>query len=229
MRILRTTLLTLYGMVIGVTYIAVLAIAFPSSIYFTIILSIIVIAIFSFFGNQLAKTSGMSNRKILFLMPLIPFALLGGIIGFGFMFLVIGVLWPIAAIRGIQGERLFRNMMKSKARYIKLFDLEPRLIAGNGTLIEDTGQKGPYRIWWTEDDLFSFGSPASTNEEFISILKGEEHAFNSRCLVEYFGEETGKALLTNIPAHYTTSGKLAQMFPMMKVAKVIRPLLHLGR
>ena len=113
--------------------------------------------------------------------------------------------------------------MKTRNRFTTLDDLRPRLIAGEGTLIEDTGHKGPYRLWWTEDDLFALGVPASTNEEFFAILTGKEHPFNSRCLNDYLDKESGKALLTSIPPRYAVSGKLARLFPKVKVAKVIRP------
>ena len=169
-----------------------------------------------------AKITGW--RSVAFVL-LYPFALLGGMIGFGFILLFMAVMWPYAAVRGVLAVRRFRSRMKTKNRFATLEDLRPRLMAGEGTLIEDTGQKGPYRIWWTQGDLFAFGAPASTDEEFISVLTGEEHPFNSRCLKDYLDEETGKALLTSIPPRYAASGKLSRLFPRMKIAKVIRPFI----
>jgi hypothetical protein len=222
---LRRTLFTLYGTAIGMVYVAVLANAWPLSAVLTAIISIAVVAAFSYFGNRLPKAAEMSDRQVLIAIPFFPFALLGGMIAFGFILFFMAVVWPYAAIRAVAAERRFRAMMKTKGRFATLQDLRARLIAGEGTLIEDTGQKGPYRLWWTEDDLFTLGSPASTQEEFISILTGKDHPFNSRCLKDYLDKEAGKALLTSIQPRYAASGELARLFPNVKVAKVIRPLI----
>jgi hypothetical protein len=111
--------------------------------------------------------------------------------------------------------------MKAKGRYATLNILRPQLNAGRGTLIEETGHKGPHRLWWTEDDL---RAPAPTKAEFMAIVNGEEcHPFNSRCLSEYLDEVVGKALLTSIPPRDITSGKLARLFPRAHIAVVVRP------
>jgi hypothetical protein len=221
---LRRVLFTLYGMVIGLAYITILSIAVPDSLILTAILSLIVL-VFLLIVVAAKKKAKMSYLQLLILIPLLPFALLGDIIAFGFIFLVVAFLWPISAIRAANRNRRFCNRMKANGRFIALNDLRLRLIAGKGTLIADTGHKGPYRVWWTEDDLLSLGSPASTKKEFISIMEGNEHPFNSRCLKEYLDEENGKALLTSIPSRYVGSGKLTRMFPQAKIAKVIRPFI----
>jgi hypothetical protein len=82
----RTVIITFYGMMIGLAYAAILAIAFPRSVIITVILSVIVVAIFSLYSIRLAKFSEMPNWRLALLMPLIPFAMLGGIIAFGFIF-----------------------------------------------------------------------------------------------------------------------------------------------
>jgi len=222
---LRRILFTLYGTAIGMVYVAVLANAWPLSALLTAIISIAVVAAFSYFGNRLPKAAEMSNWQVLVAVPLFPLAMLGGLIGIGFFLLFAAVVWPYVAVRWVAAERRFRKQMKTMNRFATFQDLRPRLIAGEGTLIADTGQKGPYRIWWTQDDLSVLGSPASTREDFISIYEGKGHPFNSRCLKDYLDEETGKALLTSIPARYATSGQLARLFPQVKVAKVIRPFI----
>lgn len=113
--------------------------------------------------------------------------------------------------------------MKVQGRFITLDDLRPRLDTGTGTLIMQWGQKGTYRIWWTEDDLFSLGEPVSARDDFIAVFQGQEHAFNTRCQQQYLDDETGRALLTSIPPRYGRSGKLARMFPRIKVAAVVQP------
>ena len=220
---LRRTLFTLYGMGIGLAYVAVLAIVWPLTAAVTVVLAIIVGAIFTYFGNRLPREARMSTWQLLVAIPLFPFAMLGGMIGIGFVLPVVGIVWSYAAIKAAVAVRQFRMQMKWKNRFATLEDLRPQLIAGKGTVIEETGPKGPYRLWWTEDDLFALGAHISTDEEFISILTGGEHPFNSRCLRDYLDKETGKALLTSIPPRHAASGKLVRLFPQVKVASVVRP------
>ena len=78
-------------------------------------------------------------------------------------------------------------------------------------------------MWWTQDDLFALGSPVTTNEEFMDVLTGKEHAFNCQCLQDYLDADTGKALLTSIPARYARTQWLARQYPRAKVAKIVRP------
>lgn len=220
---LRRTLFTLYGMGIGLAYVAVLQIAWQLSVILAVILGVVVVALFSYYSNRLPTAAEMSDWQLLVAIPLLPFAMLGGIVAFGIIILAMAVFWPYAVARATVVDRRFRDTMKSKGRFARLDELRPRLIAGEGTLIEDTGQKGPLRLWWTQDDLFALGSPVSTDEEFQAVLLGEGHLFNSRCLNEYLDANNGKALLTSIPVRYATSGKLARLYPSARVAKVFRP------
>jgi hypothetical protein len=119
--------------------------------------------------------------------------------------------------------------MMEKGRYATLDELRPRLLAGDGTLIEETAEKGPFRIWWTEDDLLEMGSPVVTPDEFLAVLyEGSEHPFNSKCLHDYLSEDNGKALLTSLPPRYAESGRISRMFPRAKRAMVIRPYIISG-
>jgi len=219
---LRRMLFTLYGAAIGVAYLAILGVFWPLSLAAMIVFSIVVVAVFSYYGNRLPKAAEMSNWQVLVAIPLFPFATLGGIVSLGFVAIFMAVVWPYAAVRAGLAERRFRAMMKTKGRFASLEDLRPRLVAGEGTLIEDMGPKGPYHLWWTQDDLSSYGSPASTREDFIAIFEGKGHPFNSRCLEEYLDENAGTAWLTPIPARFAASGRLAEMFPLVKTAKVFR-------
>ena len=127
-------------------YFAVLAIAWPLSAVLIAIISIVVVAAFSYFRNRLPKAAEMSDWQSFVAIPLFPFALLGGMIGFGFILLFAAVMWPYAAICSLRAVRRFRCEMKTRNRFATLENLRPRLTAGEGTLIEDTGQKGPYCV-----------------------------------------------------------------------------------
>src|SRR5262249_20729399 len=124
-------------------------------------------------------------------------------------------------VTGIRDERRFRKRMKARDRYLTLDRLRQRLEAGEGTLIRESGVKGPVRIWWTEDDIPAKGTLVTTDEEYFAVFRGEPHAYNLHCWQEYLAAETGKAILTSIPPRYAAWGKLARMFPKVPVVTVI--------
>lgn len=221
---MRTILLTIYGICVGAAYAAVLHTALSNEPISTAVLALVLILLFGSLGYGAAKNSEFSNIQSLAFTPLFPILLLGAAIGMVVVLLGLVVLLPFFAVEEIRRVRRFRNEMKSKGRFVTLTDLRPRLNAGEGTLIEETGHKGPYHIWWTEDDLFSLGKAPSTDEELFAILtRKETHAFNSLCLKEYLDDETGKALLTSIPPRYVASGRLARLFPDVRIAMLVRP------
>jgi hypothetical protein len=130
---------------------------------------------------------------------------------------------PVLWVTHLARERRRRSVLAAQGRWVTADVLRPKLDAGMGTLIVESGVKmEPHRIWWTRDGLFSIGNPVSTNDEFRMALVGE-HAFNTQCLRTYLDEKTGSALLTSLRPRYALGGKLARMLPRMKVAKVIRP------
>jgi hypothetical protein len=141
--------------------------------------------------------------------------------GVGFFFIVvIPLARPVFTLQIVRRERRFRNRMKARGRFITVKEVRPRLDAGGGNLILECGLKGTYRIWWTEDDLRSLGPPIATREELVAFARGQEHVFNTRCQKEFLDEETGRAILTSIPARWDRSRKLAQMFPQIKTVTV---------
>jgi hypothetical protein len=221
---MASILFTLYGIAIRLIYAIIAYFIFPLSTTLAIILSVIIFTIFGLYSIHLAKTPTFSYKQLAILMPFIPFAMFAGIIIWVFLFFAMMVALPFLCIGAPIYNYRFQKKMIENNRYAKLSELSPRLLSGEGTLIEETGRRGPYRIWWTEDDLFSLGSPVSTKEEVLSILSGEEHEFNARCLKEYLDKETGKALLTPIPARDAKSGKLAKKYPSVKIAKIVHPL-----
>lgn len=172
-------------------------------------------------GWLLSSTPVESRKPLLWFLPLLPLLFLGVAMVLGLVLFAQTILWPILACYAIRRENRYRNGLRSKGRLIMLDELEARLDIGMGTLILEWGEKGAYRVWWTEDDLKSLGRPASTKDDIEAALQGQ-HPFNTQCQKEYLDEETGKAFLTSIPARYARSGRLAGMFPRMKTAIVYR-------
>jgi hypothetical protein len=219
----RRLCFTVYGVAIGVLWAAflnhrVVANGPVAATIWNVVLAIF----FAFCGWRWAVTLKMSSIRLVMVLPWMPFVFLVSLFGLGSFFVIIAVMSPFWAFQYIRTQRRFRNSMKSKGRFIALNDLRPTLDDGTGTLIIEWWLKGPYRIWWTEDDMLSLGKPATTREEIHALYEGQEHPFNSRCLTEYLDEETGKAFSTSIPARWVRSGKLVRMFPSMKSAAVVR-------
>jgi hypothetical protein len=227
----RKRLFVLYGVVVGLVYAAagsaMLTTAGIKSPVAAVVLMIVLAAAFALYAARVSRTPEKpGNAALVIAIPLMPLFMVLGLLAIGALLLPIAVMYPFWLVKHIIRDRRFRNALKFQGRSITLDALRPRLNAGEGTLIEDTGQKGPYRIWWTEDDIFSLGIPVSKKDKdaFVSAFKGK-HEFNARCLKEYLADDTGKALLTTMPARYARTEKLASMFPRMKVATVVRPFL----
>jgi hypothetical protein len=137
------------------------------------------------------------------------------------MLFVIPIVAVLALRRMLKDGRLMRSLAK-KGRLMPLSQLAPRLEAGEGTLLEETGHKGVCRIWWTSDDLASIAPNIEAGERFVQLLEGNDvDGFNQLCL-DYLGESQGKAILTSIPPRHARSGKLSRRFPKAKRVTVVR-------
>jgi hypothetical protein len=119
------------------------------------------------------------------------------------LFLAAGVSIPIGWVRNRRmrkQERLFTNRMRSAARLLS-WEVANRRAAINGTWIEEYDSfKGPYRLWWSPDDLPS-QSPHPCCFERIPWA-AEDTEFFRWCHVRYTDPEAGTALLVdhaNIP------------------------------
>lgn len=155
------------------------------------------------------------------LFPFAVFVMLGAFVGM-VLILVMVLIWVVPI--GWLDERRFRDRLRVQGRLPRMNELQPKLEAGEGTLMVEMS-KGSRRVWWTPDDVPATGEPVDVedDEEYVAILSGEkEHAFNTYCLREYLDEETGKALLT--PIRPTTCGQLAKRYPKMRVIGVVVPL-----
>src|SRR5688572_27548887 len=67
-------------------------------------------------------------------------------------------------------ERKFRRYLREKGRLMDVSEIEPRLQAGEGTLLEEWGPGGPCRIWWTSDELMSEEPPMQLNERLRALF-----------------------------------------------------------
>ena len=111
----------------------------------------------------------------------------------GWFWLVNDIRWR----RVQREEQAVFDELESRGRYLPWSDLEPRLEAGDGTLIyEIRAIKGLHLIWWTEDDIIALSptplpGPTGFKEQTDELL-----AFAARCVCEYTDIDCGTATVT---------------------------------
>jgi hypothetical protein len=155
------------------------------------------------------------------LILLVPPVLVASLVGVLLAIILFGVLCPVFIVQNVIRERRFRAQMQAAGRYLTWQELLPSLESGDGTLIVETHGTGPFRIWYTEDNIRAKGEPISTDEEILGVLGGKtSHVFNSRCLREYIDSANGSASLTNIRPARVRSGRFQKRFPHAKVVRL---------
>jgi len=124
-------------------------------------------------------------------------------------------------------ERRFLKSLCSQRRFVPWTELEPRLIAGEGTLLVEQAQKMDVRVWWVQEDVLRVAPmpPAAPNELDYNSIK-ETPAFVYWCFKEYINFDTGKASLTVPPFKYPR-GFVEQRFfndrfPRLSVVMTVR-------
>lgn len=227
---IRKVFFALYGVAVGAVYVTVASQLWALNLNLVVIIGIVLSALLGFLGWSLVRAEEASNLQLLLAMPLIPFVLVASVFGVLVVLSLLAVIMPFMMVKQIQHERRYRKRLRTKARFAKLHEIQARLVAGEGTLIDEGVNKGTIHVWWTADDVGSLGKPVSTNEEYMEILAGKrEHPFNSWCLREYLDAESGKAILTSISGRQVKSGKLARRFPNVPIVKVVRPMVETPR
>jgi hypothetical protein len=225
---IRATCFTAFGLILGAGYVVLMYHVAPNDIVGLVFWGIFLPFFFGFMGWGTSQNEEWSDLQRVAFLVLWPMMMVIATVGFWLFILILVLALPVFVVQAMLAARRFRNRMKSDGRFISLPDLRPKLEAGEGTLIEETGHKGPYRIWWTEDNLLGKGTPPSADEDFVAIFEGKDNPFNSLCLREYLDSDSGKAMLTPLPARYAQSGRLARMFPRMQIVMLVRPLLEIG-
>jgi hypothetical protein len=102
-------------------------------------------------------------------------------------------------VQAIQ-ERRFRGQMRGNHRFIEWNTLEPRLHAGEGSLLIEQGQKCPVRFWWTSEKVLQMAPVPPPKQEELDIFGCKEpHSFVLWSNHRYIDSEKGIALLTKPP------------------------------
>ncbi|HYV37430.1 MAG TPA: hypothetical protein VE988_17120 [Gemmataceae bacterium] len=211
----RVTAFTMYGLACGGMNIAfwqeLLQLKLDAGLVFW---GAIVCFLFAGFGFQIAKLKGRTILLSCLLLPFFPVLYLSALL----LAMAVGVVWlPIVmtgfSIKGFLQRRRYRQKLRGAGRLTSVTEIRHRLEVGEGTFIMETGFKGTYQIWWTEDDLLAKGTPVKTNEEIFAVWEGKPHEFNELLLKDYLDEDSGKAILTDIPPKKARAGRLARAFP----------------
>jgi hypothetical protein len=210
------------GAMVGAAYGYGASVATTSGSLASWIVVILGIAIFGWIGFKLADSPEYSTFQKLILLSLVPPVFVASVAGVLLMLGVLVIVSPVFLVQGIRRDRRFRAQMRAAGRYFTWQELLPSLESGTGTLIEESYGTGPFRIWYTPDDVPAKGEPISTNEEILGVLSGKiSHVFNSRCLREYLDPANGSASLTNIRPARVRTGRFQKKFPQMKIVRLI--------
>lgn len=222
---MRTFAFILYGICVGIGYAAAAQFLYPAhEPTTTVVVSAILILFCAWIGWGFSSEKGISLGSAIFAIGLGPLLPLFGVVIFGALMLCLLAVWPFFAISAILNERKFRRMMRKNGRFATIEQLQDKLEAGAGTVIQEAGPKGTYRVWWTDDDVLFLGKLVQTDDEFIEAFRNGADPFNARCLKEYLDTASGKAILTSIPAAHVSSQKFMKKFPRTKTGIVIRCL-----
>jgi hypothetical protein len=206
-QVLRKVLFAIYGGTIGALYMGLVSRLLPvhPAIFWAGL--VIAVVLMARFALQIATrpTGNKTDRDRCFTVAIVPMVLIGVV----FIGVAVLMMLPVVFIAGWREERRFRKQLNGQGRFVRARDLEPRLAAGRGTLIEQHGPKSVERIWYTDDDVRAQGSPA----------RDYDHAFNESCRQQYLDRSSGKAILTTIPPS-SRRKQLATRYPQMTIVRV---------
>jgi hypothetical protein len=225
-QVLRKILFGIYGGMIGAAYVLAVNGLWPMHAAIFAISLLLAVILMTWFAVQIATrpTSNKTDRNRCFAVAIVPMAL-GSLVFVGFVVLVLLPIWlPIIFIERCREDRRLRSEMERQGRFARADDLEAKLAAGHGTLIEAWGSNGVERIWYTDDDVRAQGSPAKDWDDLFDAWKaGHDHAFNASCRQQYLDRNSGKAVLTTISPS-SRRNPLATRYPRMAIVRM--PAMH---
>jgi hypothetical protein len=110
-------------------------------------------------------------------------------------------------------ERWFVRRMRAAGRFILWQDLEPKLRAGEGTLVIEGAMTGPVRVWWAEENILALAPvPPPAEHELARLLRDKPQPFVAWCFGRYLEPKEGTALLTKPPATLPAEALFAGYF-----------------
>jgi hypothetical protein len=97
-------------------------------------------------------------------------------------------------------ERRFAEQMKKTGRLIQWQKFKQAAANGKGTAIgEYLSMKGPFRLWWTPDDIPATSPHKWKREKHIAWMEPEFLPFFQWCYARYTNPVSGLAQLVPVP------------------------------
>jgi hypothetical protein len=119
-----------------------------------------------------------------------------------FLLLVLGsipVCMAVSIEQGIREDR-YRRRLHEAGRWRAWEEVEARLLAGEGTLLIEQGQKMPGHFWWTPEDVPGAAPvPPPAEKELDVFGLRPPHPFVAWCHDRYLEPTRGTAVLTEPP------------------------------
>jgi hypothetical protein len=117
-----------------------------------------------------------------------------------FVAAVIAVPWnQIRRLRIRQQEKRFADLMHARGRLMTWEDAETRIDNREGTIVgEYLSIKGPYRLWWTSENISELSPVACSGNEDHDWLDPQYAPFFEWCWNRYTNPENGIAVLVQL-------------------------------
>ena len=96
--------------------------------------------------------------------------------------------------------RKFAEQMKQAGRLMQWQEFKLAVANGTGTAIgEYLSMKGPFRLWWTVDDIPATSPHEWKREHHFAVMEPEFLPFFQWCYARYTNPQSGLAQLVSIP------------------------------
>jgi hypothetical protein len=173
------------------------------------------------------STDRRSGAVRWYLWPLVLPAALAILLPLGLLALLSIILMPFLILAHQRRERRFAQRMREQGRFIAWQELEPRLQAGDGTLVIEQAQKNGIRVWWTQDEVARQAPTQPPAQQDLDYLRfAEPHPFVSWCFARYLCRDSGKASLTDPPYSYPPgfidAAFFKDRFPKLSVVMTVK-------
>ena len=113
----------------------------------------------------------------------------------------ISIPWTrIHRLRQHRAEGKFAEQMNTAGRLMKWKDFELAIESGDGTIIgEYLSTKGPFRLWWTPEDIPALSPYRCDREHHMGWPEPEFQPFFQWCYAQFTNPQSGRAQLVRVP------------------------------
>jgi hypothetical protein len=118
-----------------------------------------------------------------------------------FMAAAISIPWThVYRLRQRRKERRFAEQMKAAGRLMTWLEFKRVIGNGEGTAIgEYLSTKGPFRLWWTPEDIPANSPYRCDREKHLAWLEQEFLPFFTWCYERFTQPQSGLARLVSVP------------------------------